>query len=504
MPPPIDVQPETFEAASQIFGKELAGDLWLNRSTLAGGLGDTAEMAGSDAAGTSWAGSYDPAAQATAGAIEDLANACSQLGSMLQLTGFNHGLAESQSDPTRSVPTPADTATYTVGGPACYMPPPSAAGGSGDTPTGWGLIEHLVGYLWPNGDQDKLRSAATAWSNAATGVYGLQALIPDALAAISSQKSPEIADATTTVNGMNDHITDVADSCQAISKACSDFAGYIDSAHSDIEHELISLVEWTAGIEAGGALLGLVTFGGGEAVAQGVEAARIARTATRVGSIIAHLIELAGTVTRAVGTVVSKIAEVCRNLRTILGARLSVATTRLVARLPEALRTTEAAAEDGLAQSAESMTARQAMYDRYVAAKKAKGLTPRSFEDWEKAVSRWATNKAQGDAYRDAVAKDLGIEPGAGGWQKEVYFRSSTGKRFFDLANEDTKTAYEVKSGATKTEDAFAQMTKDEEAVRRGWNITWVLKTKLSPQAMARLQELATKYPGRFSYTTGP
>jgi hypothetical protein len=44
-------------------------------------------------------------------------------------------------------------------------------------------------------------------------------------------------------------------------------------------------------------------------------------------------------------------------------------------------------------------------------------------------------------------------------------------------------------------------MSKDEQAVRRGWSITWQLKTELSPTLMTRLQELADKYPGRFNYT---
>src|SRR5206468_1805589 len=100
---------------------------------------------------------------------------------------------------------------------------PSANGGSGDPPTGWGLIQHLVGYVWPNGDTGKLRAAARAWQ-AAAGTINITAYrIPEALHAIRSQQSPEVEHAATVCEAMMGHIEDVASSCRGLSTACSDY-----------------------------------------------------------------------------------------------------------------------------------------------------------------------------------------------------------------------------------------------------------------------------------------
>jgi hypothetical protein len=135
---------------------------------------------------------------------------------------------------------------------------------------------------------------------------------------------------------MNDHITDVSSACQQMATACSGFADGIDKAHNDIESELQSLAEWSAGIEAGGFLLGLVTMGGGDIAAQGVEGARVAATAGRIGTIIQTLIDLAGTAARTITGVLSDVAAAAERLKVILGARLSKAVTELVSRLPGA------------------------------------------------------------------------------------------------------------------------------------------------------------------------
>jgi hypothetical protein len=254
---------------------------------------------------------------------------------MLQQTGFNHGMAESASDPTRSTPTSPDTSVYL---PSQRSVPelPSAHGGSPGVPALWWLIEHTVGYVWPDGDPNRLRAAANAWSTVADSAAASTAYVPEALQAIASQQSPEVADAFAVCEGMSSHIDDVSSACRDLSTACSDFAAGIDKAHHDVEDELVSLAEWTAGIEAGGLLVGLVTLGAGDAAAQGVEAARVAGTASRVGRIIQTLIDLAATVARGVGTIVSKIAEAAQHLKVILGARLSKAAAALVARLPGA------------------------------------------------------------------------------------------------------------------------------------------------------------------------
>jgi hypothetical protein len=332
---PIDVDPDVFDAASKVFGADIHGQLTTARTSLESGLSHSGGMAGSDPAGTSWASSYDNVAGTVHSLVGDLANAATTLATLLQQTGFNHGMADSASDPTQSIPTPPDDTIYTPD-PTSVPALPSAHGGSSGPPALWWVVEHTVGYVWPNGDPGKLRAAATAWSSAATTVNASTSFISEALSAISTQQSPEVSDAFTVCESFNDHITDVGSACQQMATACSGFADGVDKAHNDIESELQSLAEWSAGIEFGGFLLGLVTMGGGDLAAQGVEGARVAAAAGRIGTIIQTLIDLAGTAARAITSVVGDIAAVAERLKVILGARLSKALTALVARLPGA------------------------------------------------------------------------------------------------------------------------------------------------------------------------
>lgn len=330
---PIDVDPDVFGAASKVFGVDIHGPLVTARTGLESGLSGSGGMAGTDPAGSQWASSYDGAADTVHSLVGDLGNAAITLAALLQRTGFNHGMAESASDPTRSVPTPPDDTRYTPD-PSDVPGLPSAHGSSSGPPALWWLVQHTVGYVWPNGDPGKLRSAANAWSTAGNAVGATTSFISEALSAIATQQSLETSDAFTVCESMADHINDVASACQQLAKACTDFANGVDKAHHDIESELESLAEWTAGIEAGGFLVGLITAGGGELGAQGVEAARVAATASRIGRIIQALIDLAGVVARTVANVITDVAQAAERLKVILGARLSRAITELVARLP--------------------------------------------------------------------------------------------------------------------------------------------------------------------------
>jgi CdiA C-terminal tRNase domain len=348
----IDVEPDTYHAASQVFGDTVHTQVTTTTQNLENALRDSGAMAGSDPAGTSWAGTYDPAAREVHGVMVDLEGGCMKIAVLLQQTGFNHGRAESASDPTGTTPAPADTTRYdSVPGrsPAAL---PSASGGSGSPPTGWGLVESAVGYVWPNGHQDKLRAAARAWTTAAEGLETASADVPEAVRAISGQKSAETDDALAVCNGMVGHLQDTAAACRSLAQGCNDLADGIDKAHQDIEDELVSLVEWTAAIEAGGLVVGIFTAGIGEGAAQAAEAGRIAVTASRIGKFIQTLIDLAGTVTRAIGTVFSKIGQVAQRLKRLLGVRVTEATTEAASKTPELAKDAEAAATDDLTAAA--------------------------------------------------------------------------------------------------------------------------------------------------------
>lgn len=496
--PRVDVDSASFEAASTVFGQRIAAQLTSATEALVNQLADSGAMAGSDEAGTTWAQSYDHGARLAVAGLSDLTNACYQLAGLLEQTGFNHASAESASTAGGGQARAADRTNYAAMPTMCYATPPSASGGSTSPPSGWDLVQHLVGYAWPNGHQDKLRAAAAAWHEAATTIDALAYYTTEAYDAIMPERSPEVGDATRVCSAMQTHISDMAAGCSQLGQACDQLAGYIDQAHSNIEHELVSLVEWTAGIEAGGFLVGLVTFGAGDAAAQAVEAGRIAATARRIATIIEVLINAARSVGEAVGAVVTRIASVAERLKPLLGARISEVAVDEAGALPTLGKDAAQLAETDLQYAAESNAADDAMYRAYVRRKIAQGKVPKSRPAWENLRASVARNKAVGDAYRDEVATDLGITPGEGGWVTE-YHDAAYGRRF-DIANPKDQIAYEVKSGSTPTNEALSQLDKDETAIGDGWQITWQLKTQLNPTIMTRLQQLAQDYPGRFTY----
>lgn len=495
--PRVAIDTTTFEAASVVFGQRLTGRLSSIIDTLLRGLSGTGAMAGSDQAATTWAASYDGASRLAVETMTDLGNACYSLAGLLQQTGFNHASAESASTPGAGHAA-ADRTRYSDQSMLCYASPPTGAGGSSAPPTGWGLIEHLVGYAWPNGHQDRLHAAASAWTGAADALDGAAYYPIEAYAAIAGQRSPEVDDAMRVCSGMQAHVTDLAAACRQLAAGCTDLASHIDTAHSQIEGELVNLLEWTAGIEAGGLLVGLFTFGGGDVAAQSFEAGRVAMTARRIATVIEALIRAASTVAESIGTVLTRIGTVVERIKPLLGARASAVVVREAGALPTITRGAEEAAVDGLTASAEEDAATDAMYARYTKGKQAKGETPLARDAWARKLEVLRRNKAVGDAYRDQVADELGIVPGESGWATEVPVKG-LGRRF-DIANPTEQIAFEVKSGSTPVGDGLAQLGKDESAVRQGWTITWQLKQGLDPRLMARLQELAARYPGRFSY----
>jgi hypothetical protein len=343
----LAVDPVSYDAASMAFGTEIAGEVQRAALGLLDGLAGSGEMAGADPAGHAWASAYDDAATTTLGVTQDVVNGCFQLAALLQQTGFNYIRADSSST-AGGVALLPDTTAYA----SCSVQlnrPPSAAGGSLPTPTGWWVIEHTVGYVWPGGHQGRLRAAAAVWRAAAIAIGDATLYVQGALGCITSQVSPEVDDAMTACQAMDRHLWDLVATYEAVARTCSEFADYIDQAHSAVEHELASFLQWSAAIQGVGLVAAFVTGGGSELVAQDAQAERIAATAGKVGSIIARLIELARGLAETTSAAATRVVEISRNLRGLLGARISVAATGAVRALPAASESAEAVADGRLA-----------------------------------------------------------------------------------------------------------------------------------------------------------
>jgi hypothetical protein len=493
----IKVDTDQIEDAADVFGTQVAEGVFNAASTLA--FAASGGMAGNDDAGNTWSASYDQAAKTVMGVTADVVNGSYKLASMLLLTGDNHKRADELSRMNHTgVPPQYLPKTYTNSSVEPFTLP--ASGGAGaDTPTGWSIVEHAVGYAWPGGHQDKLRATAKAWNTAADAIVEAGTPILGATAELLVQNSPEMDNAGVVARSMGTHLNELAAAYRSLGGACENYASYLDTAHNDAKGELVSFLEWSAGIEFVGGVASFFSFGTAEVPTQAAEAGRIAATAARIAEIIRTLIAAARTVTEAISTAITRVVDVSKGLKGLLGARLSRATADLVEALPNTAKTAEELAETGLTTAADTASADDALFQKYLARKKAEGKNPISRDAWQNKIDSLRTNKAVGDGYRDQVMNDLGITDGEAGWSKEVTVKGS-GRRL-DFANVVDREGYEVKSGSTPTAEGLTQMAKDESLVRDNWTITWQLKSDLNPTLMARLQELAAKYPGRFNYT---
>lgn len=223
----LAVDPDEYVAASSAFAR-VRGDSRQVVSTLAGALDGSSGMGGSDNAGTEWAHGYDEAAQQGLAATAALSNACGQVSLLLGASGQNHAHADAAS-------TIGGGDSTLVMGPV--IPPlaapslPSAAGGSGGGPPGWSLVESLVGYAWPNGHQDQLRTAQTAWQTAAESLTAGAAPVPGAVSRLGAQQSPEIPAAVATCQQVGTHLGDLSSVLTQIGGSCGEYAAHLDQAH---------------------------------------------------------------------------------------------------------------------------------------------------------------------------------------------------------------------------------------------------------------------------------
>lgn len=133
----------------------------------------------------------------------------------------------------------------------------------------------VQGYVWPNGDPDKLRAVATAWRTAAGIVTGAGYGIPSARTIIADQSSPEVSQILTQIDIVANGITATVDQFYNLASACDDYAQAIEDAHGKILALLAGFVGTAILIEGAGWLLAGPLGGGGGAALAGVRGATV-------------------------------------------------------------------------------------------------------------------------------------------------------------------------------------------------------------------------------------
>ncbi|MCW2792755.1 MAG: hypothetical protein JWO76_1853 [Nocardioides sp.] len=331
-------------------------------STVDGG----ASMAGGDTCGQAWAQQYDPAAAKALEAGAKMADAFARLANLTNASLVNHKAADGGA---LLSPSPYSQANDGDHDPDHWSEsislgtPPSAYGGTGDEPGWWHWISgHVGGWFWPDADTGRLRSVGAGWQKAADAMNANADWADSAIASLEIERSPEISVAVRALRDLKTHCAGLGDAFHELGQACLDYADDVDAKHEEIEHELTSFIEWTVGIELGGAILGAFTLGAGEGAAQAAEAAEVANAASKVIGILTKLLELAKAAATAVGAVVARIGEIVADLgRFLTGTREVAAVERAGAEAAKA-----AASRGAWTKVSEGMSDRAAAYQEQI------------------------------------------------------------------------------------------------------------------------------------------
>ncbi|MFQ6331609.1 hypothetical protein ACLMAL_36565 (plasmid) [Nocardia sp. CWNU-33] len=281
----------------------MSTDSMTTHSALVAVLTTYAGMAGSDSVGTQWAAGYDEAAQLAVSTSSKLATACGQTRNMIVAGAYNHQVANTGANVADQTPPPTPQLSMD---PCLPESAPSAAGDGIPEPFGWSFIKDTVGFAWPNGHQDQLNAAKTAWHTAAADYRTVAGEAPQAVGLLTNQQSPEIEIAVSTCQTRQTDFNALADACQTLGDACGEYANHLDEAHHKILEELKGFVIETAAAEAAFAALAPFTATLSEWVGNTALAGRIAVRARRIATVVG---ELGTKITKLVTDVVKPLAE---------------------------------------------------------------------------------------------------------------------------------------------------------------------------------------------------
>lgn len=296
-------------------------------NTLADALAASSGMAGGDQSGVQWAGEYDKAAGKLVDAASQLCDAFAKAANLTNTSLSNHDAADGGSiyggypgEPAMP-PEDKDPDHY---GEGIYFTVPSAKGDTGGEPGWWHwLASHLEGWFWPNADTGKLRTIGAAWRTAGQSIQWSDIYATTAATELGIEKSPEITVATKALNDLGKHCDTIGGAFIDIGNACDGYAKMVDDKHTEIENELQSFLEWTAGIEIAGGIVSIFTAGIAEAPTQAVEGAEVANAASKVVRLLGALLD-AVKGSEVVANVITRIEKVVPVLGRFLKAEKDV------------------------------------------------------------------------------------------------------------------------------------------------------------------------------------
>lgn len=272
----------------------------LATDTLTGRLAGCAAMAGNDSAGADFAAAYDAGASEAVAALADLARAFIGLGRLLAATGLHHAEAESAAagQVLGSVSAGLTSDAYVAVTPSV---PPSSLGGQEPSfgPVDRWILDHVEGFVWPSGDVDLLRDAATTWRRAAESVAGLVDHVASARAFLEVQVSSEVPVALSCLADVRSLVLDVAAELAALGTACEEHAAAIEAVHERTRALLREVASMAVEGVAISALVAALSGPLGGSLGMGALLARIRAVAPRFHALLSTLrVSVASTAAR--------------------------------------------------------------------------------------------------------------------------------------------------------------------------------------------------------------
>ncbi|MGX5773001.1 WXG100-like domain-containing protein [Microbacterium trichothecenolyticum] len=297
-------------------------------------LGQYARMAGDDPGGEQLAQGYDDMARDALQALSDIAVLANTMDRAIMQSGWNHAAAE---EAAGGKPAGGAFTVRPARTPVSVAAPPSAFGGSDDTPEAWDVVKDFVGMMWPNADTAKLRSAGATWDGVERDVRALATEIRQADDALTGLNSIELAKLRSEVGDFATDVSAAATDISEVGDLCREYAADVEEAHREVIQMLVQLAIEIAATVAIGAALSVFTFGASAVVAGGGITARIILVAQR---IVTFLMKVSGTAARIVArlaAITARIAPLANRFQRTARIVISVSSGTLAAGSSELL-----------------------------------------------------------------------------------------------------------------------------------------------------------------------
>ncbi|QLY29937.1 hypothetical protein [Nocardia huaxiensis] len=251
-------------------------------------MGSCGGMAGVDEEGVEWGKDYDQRVTELLTLAADLGEGLQRFGKVIIENGYTHYLADYNSvlnptaPPTAMPATPTPEIKY-------YGSPPSAGGPSGGLRDDFAsLIKFAdeVGIPVPDGDTDKLQTAADAWKRLQTNyTANLASVLTNAATVMDGCDPADAIAIAAKLRTLQTAVDDILGECGELSQLCSDYKADLHRLRKEtIETALNELgaiiaTEWAVGVLTSWVTFGVSALAAGVATATTVSAygARIAR-----------------------------------------------------------------------------------------------------------------------------------------------------------------------------------------------------------------------------------